>query len=740
MWCKLAPSRPALALWPSTSGWPPLHVLPLRVQSSLAAHAGFLAPRSHRCGELSEQHDGERVRIAGWILPARRVSKTLSFHPLRDSTGIVQVVSRTSSASNEIGDELASLPTESVVMVNGIVRKRPQDMQNAGMQTGAVEVELASYTLLNPASQDLPFQPADEHNLPNDDLRARHRYLDLRRPALSKNLKLRSKVTHAARCFFIENSFTEVETPVLLRSTPEGAREYLVPTRLRSIGASSSQHTAAPQFYALQQSPQQPKQLLIASGAIDRYFQFARCFRDEDGRKDRQPEFTQIDVEMAFVSGGVASSSTSAAAAAATRLSSPSSSEWRIGGSEVREAAEGLVRRIWTAAERPPLPEGQFRVMTYADAMGRYGSDKPDLRFGLEIAEIGSAFRARDTDLDDAEFQPPRTVEVLAYHTPTGEASLSNKELEALLLGKDGKRTSIERFKVNLDSPHEAAALLLKKSRHVAEYLSQLPDTPSSEVDTDFLSSRIKEVLQQPGKEGPAQLFVSSRANPAEGGSTQLGDLRLKLSAALQEKGVLQLAKEPHFVWITEFPLFTLADEDKDELADGRWSSSHHPFTAPAAEDLPSLRDIIKRGRLTAEDKQTLGAIRGQHYDLVLDGQEVGGGSVRIHDAILQEDVLRHILQLTDEEVARFSHLLNALKSGAPPHGGIALGFDRLMAILTNSKSIRDVIAFPKATSGVDPLFGSPAPLAEDDEGTALGADEQRLLAMYGLQRKAASP
>ncbi|CAD6893023.1 unnamed protein product [Tilletia laevis] len=711
------------------------------------AHAGYLPPRSHSCGELSEKHDGEQVRIAGWILPARRVSKTLSFHPLRDSTGTVQVVSRTAasqtsttaddkSPSNSLGDELASLPTESVIIIDGIVRKRPQEMHNPGMQTGSVEVELSSFKLLNPARADLPFLPSDERNLPNDDLRARHRYLDLRRPTLSQNLRLRSAVTHQARCFFIENGFTEVETPVLLRSTPEGAREYLVPTRLRSSPSGSTSDSSLPHFYALQQSPQQPKQLLMASGAIDRYFQFARCFRDEDGRKDRQPEFTQIDVEMAFVSGGMAGDSNNASEFG-------SSSQWRMGGSEVREVTEGLVRRIWQAAQQAALPEDSFPVMTYAEAMSKYGSDKPDLRFGLEIADIGSAIRPADDEADVTDSRPPTTVEVLVYAPKPGEQLLSNKELEALLVGKDGKRTPIERFKVNLGSSHEASALLLKKSRHMADYISQIQDLEASGVDVEHLASKVADTLQRCGEEGPAQLFVSARSTPAEGGSTLLGDLRLRLSAALDGRGLLALSTKPHFLWVTEFPLFTLADEDKDELSRGRWSSSHHPFTAPMAEDLPHLLDVMKTssvgaGRTSVTDqKQILGAIRGQHYDLVLDGQEIGGGSVRIHDAELQERILRQVLQLTDDEVSRFGHLLDALKSGAPPHGGIALGFDRLMAILTKSKSIRDVIAFPKATSGFDPLFGSPAPLS--DSGDTAAVDDDELLARYSLQRRRAS-
>ncbi|KAK0556239.1 aspartate--tRNA ligase msd1 [Tilletia horrida] len=635
---------------------------------------------------------------------------------------VVQVVSRSKVQSetgdNAVGDELASLPTESVVFIHGTVRKRPVDNGNVDMQTGAVEVEMDSFTLLNSARPDLPFLPSDEHNLPNDDLRARHRYLDLRRPRLSDNLRLRSQVAHAARCHFIDQGFTEVETPVLLRSTPEGAREYLVPTRQRTTSARAGTQDGTslegPHFFALQQSPQQPKQMLMASGAVDRYFQFARCFRDEDGRKDRQPEFTQIDVEMAFVSGGVENSDADSAAP----NQALSSNQWRIGGSEVRSVIEGLVHRIWRTAGQP-LREESFPVMTYTDAMSR-------------ISDLGRLFRRQTPADENTGSSPPVALEVLVYVPRDSDRGLSNRDFDALLVGKNGKPSRIERFKIKAGRPHEAAALLLKKSRHVASFLSHSDELAAVDVDVEHLASGLADLLDVEDQDRAAQIFVSTRSDPAEGGSTALGDLRLRLGQALHTRGLLELRKEPCFLWVTEFPLFTVADEDKADLSRGRWSSSHHPFTAPMAEDLAELQDIMRMKQ--TPEKPRLGAIRGQHYDLVLDGQEIGGGSVRIHDAQLQEDIFRNILELTDTEVAQFRHLLLALKSGAPPHAGIALGFDRLMAILTGSASIRDVIAFPKATSGFDPLFGSPSPLGGDERNSSEGAAALDVLAQYGLQ------
>ncbi|KXN87879.1 Aspartate--tRNA ligase, mitochondrial [Leucoagaricus sp. SymC.cos] len=534
--------------------------------------------------------------------------------------------------------------------------------------TGEIDVQVERFTVLNSAST-LPFTPSNPFNLPSDDLRARYRYLDLRRTVLSDNIKKRSQVAHLIRNTLHDQgmlfNFLEVETPVLLRSSPEGAREFLVPTRVSVANAHSNSHAPErPLFYALQQSPQQPKQLLICSGGVDRYFQLAKCFRDEDGRKDRQPEFTQIDLEMAYVSWG---------------QSSPAppgfSEKWRIGGAEVRQVVESLIRKIWLQMEGITIPD-QFRVMTYREAMTRYGSDKPDTRFGLEITNI----------------TPHLTPDILSQYEKNEEV------LECIIVRKSTDSEFIRASKAcrdNLDTCHinfsqSTAETWLKESGLRCEALQGLTSDGQTQMNTT-LKLRYGD-----------DIWLAKRSALPKGGSTSLGRLRLRLSELAQSRGDFTITTDPHFLWITEFPLFTRADEDKDFLAKGRWSSSHHPFTAPMWQDI----EAMYRGDIEL--------VRGQHYDLVLNGVEIGGGSVRVHDAAMQDYIFGSVLQLTGQEKAPFDQLLHALKCGAPPHGGIALGFDRLMAILCNTQSIRDVIAFPKTSTGTDLLFRSPATISEE--------------------------
>ena len=669
---------------------------PWRSTSSRPVASWPTVPRTHACGQVGSNDVNERVVLAGWVLAPRKISRQLAFVPLQDASGTVQLVLHDPA----LVDAFAQVPVESVVSVQGAVQARAEGAVNPAMRTGAVEVRVESWTLLNAATPTLPFyatQCREPASLPKESLRAKHRYLDLRRSSLSENIRRRSRVAHAARCFLHDHAFTEIETPILLRSTPEGAREFLVPTR----------SAPEPQFYALQQSPQQPKQLLMVSGVTDRYFQFAKCFRDEDGRKDRQPEFTQLDMEMSFVCG---------------HGDQPA---WPLGGTEIRDVTEGLVRSMWTAAAQPYALPNPFPIMSYEHAMTTYGSDKPDTRFGLRIANLIPTCTSHALD-----------ILVLPQYE---SCKLSGRAKEALLLDQHGHRCAIEHFKAHRSAPDKLAHLLLTKSRHVHDVMHSGKLGPADRaLDVSSLTHTLQDVLRDAtafrcdgasahahgDSDDRCDVYLATRSLPIDGGSTPMGDLRLRIADALPIRSA-----EPAVLWITQFPLFTRADADKAEAARGRWSSSHHPFTAPLASDVQRLYESVAC-RAPADRDAILAQIHGQHYDLVLNGAEIGGGSVRVHDPALQRMIFRDILELTDDEVGRFSHLLHALESGAPPHAGIALGFDRFMAILCDTLSIRDVMAFPKTGSGTDPLFSSPA---------ALDAPEQRAqLAAYSLQARSA--
>ncbi|KAI0773883.1 hypothetical protein C8Q74DRAFT_791548 [Fomes fomentarius] len=621
------------------------------------AHTPF-PRRTHTCGSLTLEDVERSVVLTGWLVPKGKVSKKLSFFGVRDSSGTIQLVVDARTCGPELLAAMRAVPEESTVLVEGTVRARPGSQQR-DIPSGQVEVVVKSFTLLNPADRNLPFMPFDTQNLANEDLRLRYRYLDLRRAELTSNLKKRSDVAFLVRSVLHDEAFTEVETPMLLNSTPEGAREYLVPSRVKQCNTDGA---AQPLLYALSQSPQQPKQLLVASGAVDRYYQLARCFRDEDGRKDRQPEFTQVDLEMAWVSWGDHPSA-----------SAPTSEgPWRIGGREVRDVVENIIRRIWHKVEGVDL-EREFRVMTYNEAMSRYGSDKPDLRFGLAIEDVTSRL-------------PESLRSALEARGEILEALCVNAHLDRMMFTRAAAEvehgSGVERIDVRAD----AKSSWLNQSQTLKDVL-----TSSEPVDASDLNATL-------GLSEGGTVWLTRRPKRHEGGWTPLGRLRIALSEAAQRNGDLVLSDEPRFLWVTEFPLFTRADEDKEFLAHGRWSSSHHPFTAPMWGDIEKMY----AGKIEE--------VRGQHYDLVLNGVEIGGGSVRVHDAAMQEYIFTNVLQLNEQEKSSFNHLLHALRCGAPPHGGFAFGFDRLMAILCKTTSIRDVIAFPKTAAGTDLLFKSPSP------------------------------
>ncbi|KAF8332813.1 uncharacterized protein EI90DRAFT_3145409 [Cantharellus anzutake] len=648
------------------------------------AHRRPYPPRTHTCGGLGPEHDGEQVILTGWLTSIRKISKSMAFFSLKDSFGTTQL--------------LSNVPLESTLLIQGRVKTRPQQAQR-DKETGGVEVILDDVTVLNAAERELPFYPSDLQNLANENLRSRYRYLDLRRDYLSQNLRTRSQVANIIRSHLADSGFTEIETPMLLRSSPEGAREFLVPARLPASasptnGASSA--TIGPHFYALSQSPQQPKQLLIISGGVDRYYQFARCFRDEDGRKDRQPEFTQVDMEMAWVSWG--------------DHNGQHQDGWRIGGREVKDTVEGIIRQVWREVKGMEL-DRNFHVLTYEEAMAKYGSDKPDTRFGCLIQNAAPLLPEPVAGLLDASDKVLECIIIRGSQQSSAmtEVAFSKAASEASEVALGLNDCQAERIMIASENQHN----WWKGSNLLCHAVTGVGDVNHGFDRPDTLASL------QPGD----ILFLALREKRLEGGSTLLGRTRLRLADEAAKLGASQPygiryspPHEPNFLWITEFPLFTRADADKDAfLGHGRWSSSHHPFTAPMWEDAEGLLD----GTINPAN------VRGQHYDLVLNGNEIGGGSVRIHDAELQEYVFKQVLQLSREEREPFEPLVHALRCGAPPHGGIALGFDRLMTILCNTSSIRDVIAFPKTAGGTDPLFKSPSSVG-DEVLKAYGIQERR--------------
>ncbi|MDT0631015.1 aspartate--tRNA ligase [Rubrivirga sp. S365] len=602
-----------------------------------APHARALTPtdasdhgdRTHTSGELRESDAGQTVVLKGWV-DTRRNFGGLQFIDLRDRYGLTQLV-----FSPEIDADLADLAEklrgEDVISVRGEVRVR--ERKNPDMATGDVEVYVSDLDVLA-VSDTPPFVVSagdPKSTQAGDELRLTYRYLDLRKPALQKNLLLRSKLYQSVRRYFADRDFVEVETPVLMKSTPEGARDYLVPSRV---------HPG--QFYALPQSPQTYKQILMVAG-MDRYVQITKCFRDEDLRADRQPEFTQIDVEMTFATE-----------------------------EGVYALVEGLIADVWRDTRGIEI-ETPFPHVTYAEALRRYGSDKPDLRFGMEIADVsgaveGSGFTVFDSILDAGGAVVAIRVE--------GEGDRGRKPMDKL--DKDVVRKQIG-----------AGGLFYAKLPSDGSEFSQ------SVKDEVFGRDRMQAVIDAVGAEAGDLVLVLAGPQPTV--FEQMGSLRLHMA---RETGLVpEGADGPwRFLWVTDFPLLEYSEDD------GRYYAMHHPFTSPAPEDM---------GKLDSAP----GEVRARAYDLVLNGSEVGGGSIRIHRADVQRRMF-DLLGISDEEAERrFGFLLDALRYGAPPHGGIALGLDRLVMLLTGATSLRDVIAFPKTQQATELM--SSAPAAVDPEQLA---------------------
>jgi aspartyl-tRNA synthetase len=572
--------------------------------------------RTHTCGELREEHVGRTVTLNGWVLITRNFGNQV-FVDVRDRYGLTQVVFEEDNPElYKLGDNLGR---EWVIAVTGVVRRRLPGAERA-IPTGKIEIEAKSVTILN-RCPPLPFSVTEfpDEKLANEDLRLQYRYLDLRRRSLQQVLIMRHRMNKVIRDNLDARGFLELETPLLGKSTPEGARDYLVPSRI-----------IQGEFFALPQSPQLYKQLLMIAG-YDKYFQIARCLRDEDLRADRQPEFTQLDVEMSFVEQD-----------------------------DVLGLIEGLAADIFEkclgVSVHTPIPR-----MKYADAMARYGSDKPDLRYGLEIVDVTEI--AKESEFGVFKSAAAAGGVVRAINAKGMADRFSNTAL------KPGG---------------ELPKVVEPKAKGIA-WMKAEGDKLTGSIEKFFpdpLKAKLRAALA--AEPGDLLLFIADKEDVV---SESLGALRVYLATKF---GLAANSKEYKFAWVVDFPMFTWDDEEK------RWAANHHPFTAPRDEDLPML-------------ESDPGKVRAKAYDLVLNGYEVGGGSIRIHSQDVQSRVFKMLGMEADEAKRRFGFLLDALQSGAPPHGGIALGLDRFAMILSGTTNIRDVIAFPKNQKARDLMTGAPS-------------------------------
>jgi aspartyl-tRNA synthetase len=572
---------------------------------------GTLA-RTHTCGQLRPEDVGSDAVLLGWVHRVRDLG-SLVFIDVRDRHGVTQVVARDNDALIAAAKRLRS---EFVVAVQGTVENRTPETVNTKIATGAIEISAREIRLLNDAKTP-PFPVADDADVA-EETRLKYRYIDLRRPRMQRNMIMRHRATMAVRQYFDEHGFLEIETPMLTKSTPEGARDYLVPSRV---------HPG--EFYALPQSPQIFKQILMISG-LDRYFQIVKCFRDEDLRADRQPEFTQVDLEISFATEELVFAT-------------------------LEPLMERLMALIGQTAPRP------FRRLAYAEAIAKYGSDKPDLRAGMEIGNLSDAFTA-------SEFTVFRSAiaaggDVRGFVVP-GAAKYSRRELDEVV--EQAKQLG-------------ASGLVWARRSDAAVQSSALKAAGED---------AIRRALDLAGA-GPSDLVLMA-AGPHEATSRMLGQLRLNVA----KKENLLDPNSFAFLWVVDFPMFEWIEEEK------RYEFMHHPFTAPLESD----RHLLETDQ---------GRARARAYDLVLNGSEIGGGSIRIHDQALQRLIFK-LLGISDEEAKlRFGFFVDALEYGTPPHGGIALGLDRIAAILCGEPSIRDVIAFPKTAQAVDLMAGAPSPVSD---------------------------
>jgi aspartyl-tRNA synthetase len=572
--------------------------------------------RSHYCGEVTEQCIGQSVHLKGWI-QKRRDLGGLIFIDLRDRTGIVQVVFNP-EISKEALEIAEGVRSEYVVAIEGKVIARSEQTINDNLQTGKIEIIAESIQVLN-AAKTPPFTIADQTDV-SEDVRLRYRYLDLRRPEMLETFKLRHRVTKSMRDYLDAEEFIEVETPILTKSTPEGARDYLVPSRV---------HPG--EFYALPQSPQIFKQLLMVGG-FERYYQIARCFRDEDLRADRQPEFTQLDIETSFMTQ-----------------------------EEIIELTENMMQKVLKDAKGIEIPT-TFPKMTYQDAMNRFGSDKPDTRFEMELTDVSEL--VRESGFKVFSGAVGNGGQVKAINVKAGASDYSRKDIDALT-------EFVKRYGA------KGLAWLKAESEGLKGPISKFFDETEQAKLSEILSVEENDLL----------LFVADKPSVVADG---LGALRLKIG---KERKLID-DKKFNFLWVTDWPLLEYDEEAK------RYFAAHHPFTMPVREDVDKL-------------SSDPGAVRAQAYDLVLNGYELGGGSLRIYERDIQEKMFDTLGFTSEEANEQFGFLLEAFEYGTPPHGGIALGLDRLVMLLAGRTNLRDTIAFPKTASASDLLTHAPGTVSE---------------------------
>lgn len=575
--------------------------------------------RTAYCAEFTAKDVGRQVTVTGWA-DSWRNHGGLIFIDLRDRSGIMQVVFDLSAIGEKGFEKAEAIRTEYVIAVTGTVRTRDEDRVNPRLKTGNIEILASELRILSEA-ENLPFGISEAATV-NDATRLKYRYLELRTPRLQEILMLRSKICHTARNYMDENGFIEIETPFLCRSTPEGARDYLVPSRVHKG-----------EFYALPQSPQLYKQILMISG-MDKYYQIAKCFRDEDLRADRQPEFTQIDMEMSFVADQ----------------------------EDVMGIAEGMMRRVFKETKGIDLPE-KIRRMTYKEAMERFGSDKPDTRFGLELVDVTDIVRGCGFQVFSGAIERGGSVRLInakGFYKGGDQAILSRKDVDALLpFVKTYKAKGLAWIAVKEDGLQSPIIKFLGD-----EVMKKILERANAEVgDIIFFGADTDEIV-----------FAA------------LGALRLRLARI----GKLIPENTYDFLWVTEFPMFHYDETEK------RYVAEHHPFTMPMEEDLPLLDTDPSK-------------VRSQAYDFVINGYEAGGGSVRIHSQEIQSKVFDLLGFSEEEQQVKFGFFVTALKYGTPPHGGLAFGLDRLVMLLSGTEDIKDVIAFPKVQNASDLMSESPS-------------------------------